>query len=146
MSHSRRDFIQSATLTLVAGVALPGFSQSTANQTFDAENLILLDGVSPRVFESYIGETFSVLSESNAVGSVRLIAVTEFVPPKPTSSKPSSQEVTGFTLRFQGSGRPLAQGVYTLQNHSLGSMSLLLVPSGSTVSPTTYSAVFLHLS
>jgi hypothetical protein len=131
---------------MVAGAALPVFSQSTANKTFDEENLVLLDGVSPRVFESYIGATFSVLSESKAVGSLKLIAVTEFSPPKRTSGTPSSQEVTGFTLRFQGSGKPLAQDVYTLQNHSLGSMSLLLVPSGATVSPTTYSAVFLHLA
>jgi hypothetical protein len=144
MSHSRRAFIQSATLTLVAGAALPVFSQSTTNKTFADENLVLLDGVSPRMFEPYIGEMFSVLSESNAMGSLRLIAVTEFSPPKPSSSKLSSQEVTGFTLRFRGSGNPLAQGVYTLQNHSLGSMSLLLVPSGETVSPTTYSAVFFH--
>jgi len=143
MFHSRRDFMQTATLTLIAGVALPAFSQS--NETFGPENLALLDGASQQLFESYIGETFSVLSESNAMGSIKLIAVTAITPPKPTSAAPISQAVEGFTLRFQGTGKPLAQGVYILQNRIMGSMSVLLVPSGQKVAPTTFSAVFLHL-
>jgi hypothetical protein len=145
MFHSRRDFIQTATLTLIAGATLPALSQSQPNETFSPENLVLLDGASQQLFESYIGETFSVLSESNAMGSIKLISVTEITPPKPPSGAPVTQAVEGFTLRFTGSGKPLPQGVYTLQNRTMGSMSVLLVPSGQKVAPTTYSAVFLHL-
>ena len=130
MFHSRRSFIQTATLTVLAGAALPALSQSPTNKTFDDANLVLLEGVSQQVFEDYIGESFSVLSGSKAMGTIKLISVTAIAPITAASSTAASQATTGFTLRFQGTGALLQQDVYTLQNRALGSMSVLWVPSG----------------
>lgn len=145
MFHSRRNFIQTATLSVLAGAALPALSQSATNQTFDAANLVLLDGVAQQVFEGYIGQKFSVLDGSKAMGTIKLISVTAIKPSAPSGGASGSPATSGFTLRFQGTGTPLRQGVYTLQNSVVGSMSLLLVPSGQKLAPTTYSAVFVHL-
>jgi hypothetical protein len=145
MSQSRRNFIQSAALTVLGSAAFPAFSQSAESKTFNQENLILLDGASQQTFEPFIGSVFSVYSEDKAMGSMKLVAVTELTPAKKPNGMTSSPTVNGFALRFRGTGASLPQGVYTLKNGAMGGISLLLVPSGMAGSPTTYSAVFAHL-
>jgi hypothetical protein len=142
MSHSRRNFIQSVTLTLLGGAAFPAFAQSAASKTFDPENLILLDGASQQLFEPYIGEKFSVFSEARAVGTMELIAVDGLTPPQQPKGQPVTQVVTAFKLRFRSYGTPLPQDTYTLKNGALGSVSIFLVPSGFKNPPTTYTAIF----
>jgi hypothetical protein len=157
MSISRRRFVRSAALSALAGTALrsawarPGLASK--DETFSPENLVALNGISMQTFQSLAGESFTVSSGGRVLGSVTLISVTGFKLPAALPNKPrvmvvgrlpltTTQLLSGFSVRFQGSGATLPQGTYTLANNSIGSLPLLLVPSGPGSSPNTYTAVF----
>jgi hypothetical protein len=150
MSKSRRHFMQAAGMTLLASSAFPAFSQSElkaeVKKTFDPDNLTLLDSGSKELYERYLGLKFSVSVDTKPVGSMTLIEVKDLPVTKPPAGYVPAQEVTGYSLRFRGYGTPLPQDVYTLHNPSLGSVSLLLVPSGLPGSSTTYSAIVARLA
>jgi|HubBroStandDraft_1064217.scaffolds.fasta_scaffold643743_1 hypothetical protein len=157
MSISRRRFVRTATLSALAGAALrsawakPG--AAAADETFSPENLVALNGISMQTFERLAGESFTVSSGDRTLGSMTLLSVTAYAlpPASPvkgrlltmgTLMRTAVQPLSSFSVRFQGSGAVLPQGTYTIANSSIGSMPLLLVPSGPNSSPNTYTAVF----
>ena len=157
MSISRRRFVRSTALSALAGAALrsawarPGMASKDVS--FTPENLIALNGVSMRTFQSLAGENFTVSSGDRTLGAMTLLSVTEFAPPPAPPLKmrtlvaarvprTATQSLSSFSVRFLGSGAALPQGTYTLANDSIGSMPLLLVPSGAGSSQNTYTAVF----
>jgi Domain of unknown function (DUF6916) len=160
MPISRRRFVHSATLSVLAGAALrPAWSQmglDLSTATFGSENLVAFNGLSMQTFQALKGEAFTVSSGDQALGSMTLLSVTEYVLPTPSTVKNRpivlvrqplrpAQSLSGFSVQFQRSGAALPQGTYTLQNDSIGSLPLLLVPSSAGTSPTTYTAVFNFL-
>lgn len=156
MSLTRRRFVEMASLSLLAGAAIPNaISQDDTrgkDDPFSAENLLALDEASQKTFERFIGERFTIRNAERALGSVTLISVeaapSSLAPAKrmvgPVPKAPP-QLVTGFSLRFRGSGGELPQGTYTFQNAGLGSFPLFIVPAGPRVTPPTYTAVFSSL-
>jgi hypothetical protein len=158
MSLTRRRFVQAASLSLLASTTLPSAlaeaGAATQDPTFRAENLIAFNGVSIKAFEPLIGEEFAASSGHHSLGSLTLLSVSEVVaakaPTKPQMvgrvPQPLQQSITGFTLRFQGSGTAMPQGTYILRNPSIGSLPLLLVPSHAGAGPATYTAVFNFLN
>jgi len=155
MSLTRRRFIESASLTLLASAALPtAFAQRASglkDDTFKLEDLTVLESASEERFKPLIGESFAVLQANRRLDSLTLLSVTAAAPPPPASkvlkagraARFPAQAVSSFSLRFQGSGASsLAQGTYTLKSDILGSFPLFLVPGGTDVSPHTYTAVF----
>jgi hypothetical protein len=173
MSLTRRRFTQSASLSLLAGAAFPhAFAQSRSKNVskedsdpFRPENLVAFNGVSMQTFVPLIGEKFAVTADNRSLGSMTLLAVTDLpTAPNPAvksnaalpkiarpnavglAPRPSFQIVTAFSLQFQGPGAAHPQGTYTISNASIGSMPLLLVPSGPGVSPSTCTAIFNFLN
>lgn len=156
MSVTRRRFVEVASLSLLAGAALPAaFAQDgagTKDEAFSSENLLALNDASQKTFERFIGERFAIRNTKQALGSLTLLSV-EAAPPAPAPAKhmvgrvpkASPKSLPGFWLRFQGSGGALPQGTYTFRNAGLGSFPLFIVPSGPGVTPHTYTAVFTLL-
>jgi hypothetical protein len=157
MSLTRRHFIESASLSLLAtSVLRTGLAQSISGSqdaTFNADNLSLLQDVTEETFKPYVGESFAVSQGNRRVGSLNLHSVTP-APAQPPASKlpmvgkmpPSSEQaINSFSLHFRGSGTPLPQGTYTFKNGSLGSVSLFIVPGDETTKPYTYTASFCLL-
>jgi hypothetical protein len=160
MPISRRRFVHSATLSVLAGAALrSAWAQKEVDlsrATFGPENLVAFNGLSMQAFQALKGETFAVSSGDRDLGSMTLLSVTQYVLPTPAPVKNRvivlarqplrpAQSLSGFAVQFLGSGAALPQGTYTLQNDSIGSLPLLLVPSSLGTSPTTYTAVFNFL-
>jgi hypothetical protein len=153
MSVTRRRFVEVASLSLLAGAALPAaFAQDGVGEKtepFSSENLLVLNDASQKTFERFIGERFAIRNAERALGSLTLLSV-EAAPPIPAPAKhmvgrvpkAAPRSLTGFSLRFQGSGGTLPQGTYTFRNAGLGSFPLFIVPSGPRVTPHTYTAVF----
>jgi hypothetical protein len=156
MSLTRRRFIETASLTLLASSVLPApFAQSLAglkNSPFKPENLSVLDGVSVETFKPFIGESFAVTQDGREICSLTLLSVTSATTAPPSTvtrvgivPKPSSQLITSFSLRFRGSGAPLTQDTYTLDSDRLGSFPLFIVPAATGVTAPTYTATFTLL-
>ncbi len=154
MSLTRRRFIQTASLSVLASAACPAaFAQSKIepkDDLFSPEHLTVFNGVSQQTFESLIGESFAVSDAGRSLGSLTLLSVAATTPAPDATKlpmvvrlpKPSQESLTGFSLRFQGSGAALEQGTYTLEQGTLGSFPLFIVPAGSGVKPPTYTAIF----
>jgi hypothetical protein len=140
MSVTRRNFLERATVTMLAGAVLPkAFSQSSSS---------FFDNISAETFKPFIGDKFSIAANGRSLGSLTLIAVTESPSSAPETAKAGSgskapaQTFDTFSLKFQGSGVRLPQETYTLSQLSLGSFPLFLVPGSSGNSAPTYTAVF----
>jgi len=94
-------------------------------------------------FLPFVNSSFGVRS-SNVW--LRLLSVEDLTKKNSDSSvlmpksKTPAPQVASFALHFQGTGEALKQGTYELEHHSLGKLSLFLVPSGK----TTYMAVVSH--
>jgi hypothetical protein len=152
MSLSRRHFIQLGSLSLLAGAALPAAiaQVETDDETFSQEKMAALDGVSRQAFEPYVGERFAISQAGRSLGKLTLIEVRELTSASTgaNSSKTNAaaQALTGFALRFQGSGGTLPQGTYTFSQPALGEFPLFLVPAGPDVQPRTYTAIFNKLA
>jgi hypothetical protein len=164
MSLTRRRFIEAASLTLLAGAARPAVFAQTASSskggTFEEKNLAVLEDASEETFKPFVGERFTVTQGKQQFEPLTLKSVTKAEQSSSAtkamlSSKPAAagsaasgsakETTTGFALRFRGSGKPLSQGTYVLENHGLGSFALFIVPGGPKMNPNTYTATFNRL-
>jgi hypothetical protein len=152
MSLSRRHFVHLASLSMLAGAALPSaFAQEEAeDETFSEENMAGFEGVSRQTFEPYVGERFAISRAGKSLGRLTLIEVSDMTP---GATEPGSQAVKGpalqrgraltsFALRFQGSGGQLPQETYVLEQPALGKFPLLLVPAAPGAEVLTYTTIF----
>lgn len=155
MSLTRRRFIETASLSVLATATLPSaFAQrgpGLKDDTFSLENQVALANVTEETFKPLIGESFAVMKGTQRLDSLTLQAV---VKPEPSAASTKhalasreprfpGQTVTSFSLRFQGSRQqPLPQGTYTLKSGSIGSFSLFLAPSDPETNPHGYAALF----
>jgi uncharacterized protein DUF6916 len=156
MSLTRRRFIETASLTVLAGSVLPASLAQNLHELkddpFAPERLTLFYGVSPLTFKSLIGDSFEASSADRSPGSLELMAVKEYEPEPekaPTKGRwvgphpqQSEQKTNCFSLRFQGSGEALPQGTYTLHHDAIGSFPLFIVPGRSETGASTYTAIF----
>ena len=150
MSLSRRQFVYAASLSVVATAASPSlFAQDgaqTAPDTVTDEGAATLATFSLGDFEGLIGARFSISLSGRSLGNVTLIAATAAVPPKGAKPVPG-QAVEGFLLRFRGVGATLPQDTYLMEESSLGTFPLFLVPEGPVGSNRpTYVAVFTRFA
>lgn len=161
MSISRRQFVEVASLTLLAGMARPASIAESAQQpvksparppSIDESPSVLVDA-SEETFKPYIGDRFVVSKGAQALGSVTLRAV---VSPQTASSptnhpgksrwpNASATPVKTFSLQFRGTGKPIPQGTYTMSNPSMGNFPLFIVPGAPGINPMSYTATFTFL-
>jgi hypothetical protein len=157
MSLTRRNFVQAASISLLAGAAFPAaFAQtgSEKDETFSPEHLTIFNGVSAETFQRFVGEGFAVSSAGKSLGALTLLSVdARTAAPKGLNvhmvgrvPQHTGQVSAGFTLRFKGSGDQLPQDTYTFRNAGLGSFPLFIVPAGPGVAPPTYTAVFSFMA
>lgn len=153
MSLSRRRFIESASLTVLASAVLPAaFAQGASrlkDDPFSAENADVLANVSEETFKPFIGDSFDVMNANRLLDTLTLFEVTA-AEPAPTPAKASvagrssrTPATTSFSLRFHGSATStLEQRIYTVENASLGSFPLFLTPGNPEMNPPRYIASF----
>lgn len=147
MSLSRRHFVQLASLSLLAGAALPSaLAQKGDDVTFSPENMAGLEGLTRQSFEPYLREKFSVSLAGKSLGRLTLIEVKDLTSATTALAARGAlsqrRSLSSFALRFQGSGGQLPQDTYTLSQAALGSFPLLLVPAAPGANPRTYTAIF----
>ncbi len=152
MSLSRRHFVHLASLSMLAGAALPSaFAQEEAeDKTFSPENLASFEGVSRQMFEPYVRERFDLSRAGQSLGRLTLIDVRDMTSgaTEPTSGEARGlalqrgRALTSFALQFQGSGGQLPQETYVLEQRALGKFPLLLVPAAPGAETLTYTAIF----
>ena len=161
MNFTRRQFLETASITALAGVlgasALAQRGRDGNEEIFSPDRLTIFNGVSPQTFKSLIGEAFTASLDREAVGSLTLIEVGSAESARQAHQatsgrmlgnipKPSQQVIVCFTLRFQGEGSQLKQNTYTLEHPALGTFPLFIVPAGPEANPPTYTAVFNQLA
>jgi len=158
MFLSRRSFIQTASLSVLASAAYPAvFAQSEVepkDDLFSPEHLTVFNGVSRQTFEAMIGESFAVSDAKGPLASLALLSVAAVAPVQAATKplmvgrvpKAPPQSTTSFSLRFQGSGAALEQGTYTFEQQALGSFPLFIVPAGPGADSPTCTAIFNLLS
>jgi hypothetical protein len=161
MSLTRRRFLETASLTLVATTALPhAFGQRAGSpkaDPFSPEKQDFLQNASEETFKPLIGESFAVMQGAAQVATLTLASVD-----KPSVGAASEKErstpvkalagpsprvapiaITSFALHFTSTSRQtLPQGTYTLTNRSVGSFALFLSPSDPSLNPRGYAAAF----
>ena len=98
-------------------------------------------------FAPYVGSGFKVSGGSLQPVWIRLISAEQF-PANPTHgheiSAASARKTSTYMLRFLGSSaKVLPQGMYTLEHDKLGTLKLMLVPSGD--GQQLYAAIVTHL-
>ena len=98
-------------------------------------------------FVPHVGSGFKISRGSAQPIWIRLIAAEAF-PTDPSHDQAikaaSARKTTTYMLRFLGSSaKVLPQGVYTLEHDKLGTIKLMLVPSGD--GQQLYAAVITHL-
>ena len=110
MSLTRRRFVEAASLTLLAGAVRPvSFAQSIsgpADDTFSAENVAALEGVSEETFKPFIGESFSIHQGNRKIESLTLRSVTS----APEAASESKLPTAGRT------SKPVEQAVKTVSD------------------------------
>lgn len=96
--------------------------------------MLELDKVTPRDFQQALDENFELITGTGGI-ALRLIAVE----PRPGHSGRAEP----FTVRFQGNPElRLPQGIYPLQNLTLGAMELFLVQVGADNAGSYFEAIF----
>ena len=99
-------------------------------------------------FAPHVGSGFKIsLGSAKPPIWIRLISAEQF-PASPTHAHEiataSGKKTSTYLLRFLGSsGKTLPQGTYTLEHDKLGTLKLLLVPSGD--GQELYAAIVTHL-
>jgi hypothetical protein len=98
-------------------------------------------------FIPHVGTGFKVSHGTSQPVWIRLIGAEAF-PTDPTHTQSinaaSSRKSTTYMLRFLGSSeKALPQGIYTLEHDKLGTLKLMLVPSGD--GQQLYAAIITHL-
>jgi hypothetical protein len=146
MAVTRRRFLETASLAVLAGAAVPStLAQSASalkNDPFRDQNLALFNGVSEETFKPYMGERFALEQGGRQVGSLTLVSITTQAGAQPSSAK----GIKSFAVHLSGSGAMLPQGTYTLSHESMGTISLFLVPAGKGANHPTYTATFSLLA
>jgi len=156
MSLTRRLFVRSATLSVLAGAAMPAVRALPLNSDDDdaGDNSAVFSPGMLAVFEHLVGEKFAISRSGRRLGRLTLISAQAFQTPAPARNNvrmvgqvptAKSRSLVGFNLRFQGSGGLLPQDTYLLEHASLGNFRLLLVPAAPEATPHTYTAVFNFL-
>jgi hypothetical protein len=159
MSLSRRQFVYVASLSMAAGAASSSvFAQvvaDAASETFSEEATATLGNLSLRDFETLIGARFSISLAGRSLGKLTLIEAKPTEQPKPPQPfrnagavlKPATgRALTGFSLRFQGSGGTLTQDTYLMNQAGLGSFPLFIVPEGLGSNRPTYQAIIVRFA
>jgi hypothetical protein len=128
MSTSRRRFLKTGMLTALfaVGPVKTIFSQSWKDQDGNprdplAQQNDAFNNYSKAAFRSYLNSTFQLESAFGIV-AVTLTQVDDL---------PSPRNGETFALVFRGGSRALRQGTYVLTHPSMGTFSLLLVPTGA---------------
>lgn len=128
MSTSRRRFLKAgafaavfAALPLRSVIAQDWKSRDGNPVEEPAAQADLLSYYSKASFKSYLNSVFQIHSVFGIV-EVTLLQVTDM---------PAPRNGECFSLLFRGGSRPLRQDTYVLVHPSLGTFSLLLVPTGS---------------
>jgi hypothetical protein len=161
MSLTRRNFIETGTLSLIASVAAPGLLAENAplrslmqveEARFTPESIAQLESTNEIAFTRCVGESFSVNFNGAPLGSLTLISVASIsaAPPPSTLRTPFAvrkpitplQSIMAFSVRFQGSGQHLPQETYTFHLDAMGTFPLFIVPAGPEANPDTYTAIF----
>ena len=120
-------------------------------EAMDDETLSIFDHISTATFEQWIGSSFQLSLNGKPMDKLVLLSVTKTNPPEavnssgregkvPTAS--AGPSISGFSLRFRGTGNALPQDTYTLTHSWLGTFPLFLVPSGTGGARSTYTATF----
>jgi hypothetical protein len=161
MSLTRRRFIETASLTLLASTALPrAFAQrgpSLKSDPFSPEKQDLLQNVTEETFKPLIGESFAVMRGTTQVALLTLLSVDKSAPSAASEKQPSAPgkplagpsprvaatAITSFVLHFKSLSRQtLPQATYTVTSRSVGSFALFLTPSDPALNPHEYAAAF----
>jgi hypothetical protein len=160
MNPTRRYFLQAAALAALTSKLPPvAFGQQhpkSQSEVMDDESLSIFDGISPDTFEQWIGSSFRMSLKGKQVDTVVLISVKKIGSPEIASNPRTAHmvgtkaaarpSISGFSLRFRGTGNVLPQDTYTLTHNWLGTFPLFLVPSGPGTKQSTYTATFNLLS
>ena len=160
MSLSRREFVYVTSLSVIAASACPSLlaqdEAHAASETITDEGSATLANLSLRDFEWLVGERFAISSPGRSLGKLTLIAAAASDPIKNSqvarvgghaAAPVSGRALTSFMLRFQGAGGTLPQDTYILQQGSLGTFPLFLVPEGPGGSNRpTYVAIFVRFA
>jgi hypothetical protein len=161
MSLTRRRFLETASLTLVAATAVPrGFAQRAGrlkDDPFSIEKQDFLQNATEETFKPLIGESFALMQGSAQVASLTLLSVAKPAPltspgkdqstpvkvlagPSPRVAAPG---INSFVLHFRSSSREtLPQATYTVTNRSVGTFALFLTPSDLSLNSHEYVAAF----
>jgi hypothetical protein len=165
MSLTRRNFIETGSLSLLATFAAPSLLAENAplrsvmqveEARFSPESTAQLESTNELAFTRCIGESFSVSFNGAPLGSLTLIsvgtlstAVTATLTPSTLRSslavrKPVTplKSVVAYSVRFQGSGQHLPQETYTFHLDAMGTFPLFIVPASPEANPDTYTAIF----
>jgi hypothetical protein len=160
MTLTRRRAIQITSVSALISAVAPAafaFPKSTEDDArFEDKNLSLLNGMTSATFKPYIGTTFSVTAPVVAGKKLVLLSVVDFpatssssisekLSVKANSNPVSGVPVKGFYLSFQGPSVRMPQNTYTLQHPSLGTLTILLVPSSTKSATAIYTATFAFL-
>jgi hypothetical protein len=161
MSLTRRRFLETASLTLVASTVLPrAFAERAGSlkaDPFSPEKQDFLENATEETFKPLIGESFAVMQGTAQVASLTLLSVAKPAPvaasdkPRPEAGRvlagPSPRiaaaPITSFVLQFKSNSRQtLPQATYTLTSRSVGTFALFLTPSDPSLHPHEYAAAF----
>ena len=105
----------------------------------------MLDKLTSEDFFPLIDQEFTIQAEASEPFKVKLITVTDLGSETPGSADPSGgrEGRRPFSIVFRGQPDPvLPQRIYQIENQSLGSLSIFLVPIGPDQEGMLYEAVF----
>ncbi len=143
MAVTRRSFMKNGALVgLAAGLPMKSAAEALA-MTGSTPNPFsggIFSHLDMAAFSRQLNTYFRVRNPTTGA-TLKLVGITDWTK--------SSQKSTGgecFSLIFAGSdSRSLPQGTYSVEQSSLGTFSMLLVPSGKTTNKRHYEAVFNRL-
>lgn len=144
MGLSRRKFIQIGAVAAV-GTGIPLHTVAKTSQsslTAMASSLLGLNAtptLNMAAFKAHLNTVFTVSNKKGDVSNITLASVYDWGRRRKNRTKEC------FSLIFSDSTRPLTQDTYSVTHPSLGSFSMLLVPSGRNRRARKYEAVFNRL-
>jgi hypothetical protein len=101
----------------------------------------VLDRLTVDDFRPAVGQTFSLHAEGAGTLQLELVGARTIEPDAPPVD--SAGHRTPFALDFRGPTDPvLPQAIYRLDNPSVGTLEIFVVPVGRTDAGTDYEAIF----
>ncbi len=158
---SRRRFLAASAATLAAAVLPKGLiAEKSGTSVFTSASLgAYTQGILTSAnFSNQIGSVFTALQPDGTYAYLTLRSVQTFTlasPTKPiaaprvlsgTQPSTSSLAVSSFQLTFDVQGAPLMQDTYLLDNGTLGSFAVFVVPGATSAGSPTCMATFASLS